>query len=234
MYREQIEVINIENKRMRGERMEENKTFKISASTVLLFFALIVTIAMVYYICIEKRHYNKEIEKETEISVDDEIQGENIIKVLVEMHINHSGMPGPDGATDWGISRFIANDGFVYEYEYDEYNKKNSYPQEKNIEMLSKELISKAKKTEKKLTDEELKLVKDYIKNVEEGKENIKEVKSSIEAEPQLADYMVFEYFVMYDYISGNQIPIDSERDGGIFYESPSISKLFNIVDKYI
>ena len=55
----------------------------------------------------------------------------------------------------------------------DEYNKKTSYPQKKNLEELSKELISKAKKTGKKLTGEELKLVKDYIRNVEEGKEFI-------------------------------------------------------------
>ena len=174
------------------------------------------------------------IEQDIENSVDDEIQGEDTIKVLVEMHINHSGMPGPDGATDWGTSRFIVSDGWVYEYEYDEYNKKTSYPQKKNLEELSKELISKAKKTGKKLTGEELKLVKDYIRNVEEGKENIKEIKSSIESEPQLADLVVYEYFLMYNYVSGKQIPIDPEIKGGIFYESPSISKLFDIVDKYI
>lgn len=174
------------------------------------------------------------IEQDIENSVDDEIQGEDTIKVLVEMHINHSGMPGPDGATDWGTSRFIASDGWVYEYEYDEYNKKTSYPQKKKLEELSKELISKAKKTGKKLTGEELKLVKDYIRNVEEEKENIKEIKSSIESEPQLADLVVYEYFLMYNYVSGKQIPIDPEIKGGIFYESPSISKLFDIVDKYI
>ena len=121
----------------------------------------------------------------------------------------------------------------IYE-KYDEYNKKTSYPQKKKIEELSKELISKAKKTGKKLTGEELKLVKDYIRNVEEGKENIKEIKSSIESEPQLADLVVYEYFLMYNYVSGKQIPIDPEIKGGIFYESPSISKLFDIVDKYI
>lgn len=174
------------------------------------------------------------IEQDIENLVDDEKQGENITKVLVEMHRSYSGMPGPDGATNWGISRFIASDGCVYEYEYDEYYKKTSYPQKENLEELSKELIYKSNKTEKKLTDEELKLVKDYIRNVEEGKEKIKEIKSSIESEYQLADFVVDEYFLMYNYVSGKQIPIDPEVKGGIFYESPSISKLFGIADKYI
>ena len=234
--------------------MSEKKS--LSLSTLLLLFSILVIIVMACYIYIEKTNANKKIanleanatdmqntiyelqgkinilsntinsntnyqdntiEQDIENSVDDEIQGEDTIKVLVEMHINHSGMPGPDGATDWGTSRFIASDGWVYEYEYDEYNKKTSYPQKKKLEELSKELISKAKKTGKKLTGEELKLVKD-----------------SIDSEPQLADLVVYEYFLMYNYVSGKQIPIDPEIKGGIFYESPSISKLFDIVDKYI
>lgn len=41
--------------------MEEKKSLKISLSTFLLFLALIVIIAMAYYIYTEKVHYNKEI-----------------------------------------------------------------------------------------------------------------------------------------------------------------------------
>lgn len=150
------------------------------------------------------------------------------------MHINHTGMPGPDGSSHWGTSTFIASDGWIYEYKYDEYYKKTTYPQKENLEMLSKELISKAKKTEKQLTDKELNFIKEYIRNIEEEKENIKQVKNSIGLKPQIADNIVKESLVMYNYVLGKQIQIDSKIKGGIFYKNPSLSKLFNIVNKYL
>lgn len=230
--------------------MEEKKSLKIYVFSFLLLLAIIVIIVMACYIYIEKTNFNKEITSLEEnitnmqsiidaqqerinssSNPDDEIE-EDTTRILVENHINHSGMPGPNGATDWGTSRFIASDGWIYEYTYNEYSREGSYPKEENIEILSKELIAKAKRTEDKLTDEDLKLVKDYIRNIEEEKEEIeiKEAKSSLESNIGIADYMENKNFVMYNYASGEKMPIDPEAKSGIFYESSSITKILDIV----
>ena len=79
-----------------------------------------------------------------------------------------------------------------------------------------------------------MKLVEDYIRNIEEGKEQIKEAKNLNEAEFQPADAVKYEYFTMYNYVLNKQISISPEITEEIYYESPSITKLFDIVKKYI
>ena len=225
--------------------MSDKKSLKINFITFLLILIIFIVICMACYICIKKLNSNKEIAELETKAIDmqntiNELQEENntedTIKVLVERHTDLSGMPGPNGGTHTGTSKFIASNGYIYEYKYDEYSSKStSYPNISNIEELSTDLLSKAKKTKNKLTDEELKLVKEYINNIEKGNENIIEiVKSSQEGIPQIADALTSESFRVYNYVLGSFIEINSEIKSGTFYESPSITKLFNIVNNYI
>ena len=111
----------------------------------------------------------------------------------MERHEYFSGMPGPNGGICKGTSKFIASNGYIYEYKYDEYSEDNtSYPDSLNIQELSKNLISVATKTNKKVTDEELNLIKEYIKNIESGNEEIKEIKSSKDEEEHPAENLQY------------------------------------------
>ena len=197
---------------------------------------LVVTIILIFIICFtimfERKNNNSVL-----------LNNEEKIKILVEKHTTHTGMPGPNGESKWGTSKFIVSNGYVYEYEYDEYDKKTTYPREDNIEELSKKLISKAKKSKIKLSDEDLKLVKEYIKNIENKTEEIKEIKESettkdsislIPGNAVIADDVVNESFTMYNYKDNTKIQIKKQKDGQIYYESLSINKLVEIVNKYI
>ena len=194
---------------------------------------LVVSIILIFIICFtimfERKNNNSVL-----------LNNEEKIKILVEKHTSHTGMPGPNGESKWGTSKFIASNGYIYEYEYDEYDKKTTYPREDNIEELSEKLISKAQKTETKLSDKDLKMVEKYIENIENKTEEIKESETTkdstslILGNPVIADDVVNESFTMYNYKDNTKIQIKKQKDGQIYYESPSINKLVEIVNKYI
>jgi len=156
------------------------------------------------------------------------------IKVLVEEYVNHSGYPGPNGESEWGTSTLICSDGYIYTYEYDEYYDKTTYPKIDDLTTLSNELISKARKTEKKLTEEELKQVKEYITNVVEGKEEVKQVVGPMGYHEYVADDIIKEDTVIYNYNSNSKMSIIFGMEEHIYFESISITKLKEIVNNYI
>lgn len=154
-------------------------------------------------------------------------------KVLLELHTNHSGMPGPNGENNWGISKFLASDGYIYEYEYDEYNDRTNYPYNDNLELLSKNLMTIATKTDTKLSNKDLKIVKQYIHNIESEKEEITIAKNTKTPRLSLADDLITENFYMYNYVSNTKIQISPDIPGETYYESFSISRLYNLVHLY-
>ena len=159
---------------------------------------------------------------------------EKTIKILLEYHVNHTGMPGPNGESSWGNSRFIASDGYVYEFEYNEYDDKTSYPNNTNLELLSKDLLSVAKKTDTELTKQELQLAERYIKIIESGEEDIEEnINSETQQLPAADDHVTAE-FCLYNYTSNKKIQISPDIPGQKYYESPSISRLYNLLHLYL
>ena len=159
----------------------------------------------------------------------------NDVKILVEKHQYVTGMPGPNGESNKGTSEFIASDGFIYLFTYDEYDKFSAkYPKEKSINQISKKLLSKAKKTDKRVTDEELEQLKENIKNIEEN-ERIDEktgITSTETNEPTLADSEKKENIVIYDYFNERAIQIGINN--ATFFDSQSIQRIRGLVGKYL
>lgn len=180
--------------------------------------------------CAEKEGRCKKCGKILEIKNNSEE-----VKVLVEKYERHSGMPGPNGESEWGTTTLLCSDGYIYTYEYDEYYAKTTYPRTDDLSILSKELISKARKTEKKLTEEELKQVKEYIANVVEGKEEVKQVVGPMGyVIDMIADDRVTEDTVIYNYNTNSKMLIIFGMEEHIYFESPSIKRLKEIVNNYI
>ena len=165
-------------------------------------------------------------------------ENEDVIKILLERHKDFAGLPSPNGGNHVGTSKFIASDGYIYEYEYDEYNQKGEYPfnymYQENPEGLSKVLIPLATKTNDKLSDEDLELVKQCIKNIEEGNESINELDAKKTDEPILGDAVTKNYMKYYNYTVSKIIEINPNIESGKYYVSPSINKLLNIIEKYL
>lgn len=242
----------------------EEKKIKIGLTTLIIIAVItIIVIGGFLYIYIEKVNennkatniVNNEINHNTSIrqnttnnkvigqnstkgknTIIDNTKQEKTKKVLVEYYSNHSGMPGPNGGTDTGTSTFIASDGIIYEYSYDEYNDETEYPKMENIQELSNELISKARKTDKKLTEEELKTIEECIYNIENGKEQIDEITitPAPNEEPIIADSTITKTLSVYNYNTAKKINIETNEERGSYYTSTSIKKIFDITQKYI
>lgn len=207
----------------------------------LLFIILILLCMIVILIFYRGINKNKEDYIETNnFDVSAKNENENKIKVLIEKNTNHTGMPSPNGSTDWGNSIFIGTDGYIYEYRYDEYSDGTSYPSKENMEELSRSLIDKSINTQKKIENDELEFIVSFIKNFmkDEEKEEIKLSEETIPPVIVVADDVISTNIIIYDYSLNKKYIIDTEKkvvqSDGIYYTSSSIDKLTNIVDKYL
>lgn len=205
----------------------------------LLFIILILLCMIVILIFYRGINKNKENYIETN-NFDVNAKNENKIKVLIEKNTNHTGMPSPNGSTDWGNSIFIGTDGYIYEYRYDEYSDGTSYPSKENMEELSRSLIDKSINTQKKIENDELEFIVSFIKNFmkDEEKEEIKLSEETIPPGIVVADDVIRTNVIIYDYSLNKKYIIDTEikviKSDDIYYKSSSIDKLIDIVDKYL
>ena len=205
----------------------------------LLFIILILLCMIVILIFYRGINKNKEDYIETN-NFDVNAKNENKIKVLIEKNTNHTGMPSPNGSTDWGNSIFIGTDGYIYEYRYDEYSDGTSYPSKENMEELSRSLIDKSINTQKKIENDELEFIVSFIKNFmkDEEKEEIKLSEETIPPGIVVADDVIRTNVIIYDYSLNKKYIINTEikviKSDDIYYKSSSIDKLIDIVDKYL
>ena len=205
----------------------------------LLFIILILLCMIVILIFYRGINKNKENYIETN-NFDVNAKNENKIKVLIEKNTNHTGMPSPNGSTDWGNSIFIGTDGYIYEYRYDEYSDGTSYPSKENMEELSRSLIDKSINTQKKIENDELEFIVSFIKNFmkDEEKEEIKLSEETIPPGIVVADDVIRTNVIIYDYSLNKKYIINTEikviKSDDIYYKSSSIDKLIDIVDKYL
>ena len=215
---------------------KENGNSFVAIFIVMILIAIAI-IGIVYFINTRsnKNENNTTNEVIANKKVEDKktVEDDDTLKVLVEKFSRFSGMPGPNGEGEYKDSIFLASDGYIYTFEYESRydNDSPNYPSGNNLKELSEELIKVATKTNTKLTDEELELVKTYIDNIEEEKESIN--KSYNKIEPKVEDAYQVDRFSLYNYTSDEMMEINPKAEGN-FYESPSITKLYELLTNYL